>query len=163
LTGIGRIYTTTIDTYLRMFQYKILNNVLYLNFDLHRFKIIDSPTCSLCHSYPETIDHFFIECTEAKNYYIQIKNWLKEYSSVQLPESNKFNILLGVEDVVVNFIILLYKYSLYNARQNKGSVSLLLFINLIKKYEYIERIVAGSRNKNTYHEKKWEKLTGILY
>ena len=114
----NRIYTNTIDTYLRMFQYKILNNILYLNFDLYCFKIIEFSTCSLCHSYPETVDHLFIECTEAINYYIQVKNWLRSFG-VFLPELNKFDILLGVDDVLVNFVILLYKYSLYRSREKK--------------------------------------------
>ena len=38
----------TLDTNLRMFQYKLLNNVLYLNNMLFRFKKVDSPPCSYC-------------------------------------------------------------------------------------------------------------------
>ena len=40
----------TIDTNLRIFQYKILNNVLYLNEKLFKFKIVSSPLCSFCNS-----------------------------------------------------------------------------------------------------------------
>jgi hypothetical protein len=36
------IYKTTIDTKLRAFQYKILNNCLYLNKDLHKFRKVES-------------------------------------------------------------------------------------------------------------------------
>ena len=143
-----------------MFQYKILNNILYLNFDLYRFKIIEFSTCSLCHSYPETVDHLFIECTEA-NYYIQIKNWLRSFG-VFLPELNKLDILLGVDDVLVNFVILLYKYSLYRSREKNNMPSLLLFTNIIQKYEQIERKIARSRNKIAYHEKKWKRLSLLL-
>ena len=38
----------TIESSLRSFQYKILNNILYLNEKLFKFKIADSPLCSLC-------------------------------------------------------------------------------------------------------------------
>ena len=153
----NRIYTNTIDTHLRMFQYKILNNILYLNFDLYRFKIIEFWTYSLCHSYPETVDHLFIECTEAINYYIEIENWLRSFG-VFLPELNKLDILLGVDDVLVNFVILLYKYSLYRSREKNNMLSLLLFTNIILKYEQIERKIARSRNKIAYREKKMEKI-----
>ena len=44
----------TIDTNLRMFQYKILNNVLYLNETLVKFKIVSSLLCSFCNSEDET-------------------------------------------------------------------------------------------------------------
>ena len=48
----------TIDTNLRMFQYKILNNVLYLNETLVKFKIVSSLLCSFCNSEDETpINH----------------------------------------------------------------------------------------------------------
>ena len=39
---------TTIESSLRSFQYKILNNVLFLNERLYKFNVITSPLCSLC-------------------------------------------------------------------------------------------------------------------
>ena len=38
----------THNAYMRSFQYKILNNILYLNKKLHIFGIKSSPLCSLC-------------------------------------------------------------------------------------------------------------------
>ena len=153
----SRIYTTTVDSYLRMFQYKILNNVLYLNRDLHRFKISEDPSCSLCHVSSETIDHLFVECLEAKNYYFEIRDWLEEYE-IALPSSNKENIILGVDGTTENFIILLYKFSIYKQREKQKSPSLQQFKNLLKQYEIIEKKVAISKNKIHIHKKKWEKL-----
>ena len=49
----------TLDTNLRMFQYKLLNNVLYLNNMLFRFKKVDSPLCSYCNEEEETPLHLF--------------------------------------------------------------------------------------------------------
>ena len=49
----------TIDNNLRIFQYKILNNVLYLNEKLFKFKIVSSPLCSFCNSEDETQIHLF--------------------------------------------------------------------------------------------------------
>ena len=37
----------TIESSLRSFQYKILNNILHLNEKLFKFKIVASPLCSL--------------------------------------------------------------------------------------------------------------------
>ena len=50
----------TVDTKLRIFQYKIVSNVLYLNeklLDLKRF-----PLCSFCQSENETLIHLFHGC-----------------------------------------------------------------------------------------------------
>ena len=40
----------TIDTTLRSFQYKILNNVLFLNKKLYTFGITNTSLCSLCNA-----------------------------------------------------------------------------------------------------------------
>ena len=37
--------STTLDTKIRMFQYKILNNILYLNQRLYHMKLVASPLC----------------------------------------------------------------------------------------------------------------------
>ena len=39
----------TYNTYMRSFQYKVLNNVLFLNRKLHIFRIRSSPLCSFCY------------------------------------------------------------------------------------------------------------------
>ena len=46
--------SVTLDSSFRMFQYKLLNNVLYLNNMLFRFKIVDSPLCSYHNEEEET-------------------------------------------------------------------------------------------------------------
>ena len=43
------------------FQYKILNNVLYLNKLLFKFRKVKSPLCSIYKSAEETIIHLFSE------------------------------------------------------------------------------------------------------
>ena len=65
----------TLDTNLRMFQYKLLNNVLYLNNMLFRFKKVDSPLCSYCNEEEETPLHLFHSCLKTK----QLWNKLRQY------------------------------------------------------------------------------------
>ena len=50
----------TIDSRLRVFQYKLLNNALYLNQMLFTFGKADSPLCSFCKIIDETPLHLFI-------------------------------------------------------------------------------------------------------
>ena len=40
--------SVTLDTKIRVFQYKILNNILYLNQRLCHINLVESPLCSLC-------------------------------------------------------------------------------------------------------------------
>ena len=44
----------TNNTYMRSFQYKMLNNVLFLNKKLHSFGIKPFPLCSFCNLYDQT-------------------------------------------------------------------------------------------------------------
>ena len=56
----------TNNTFMRSFQYKILNNVLFLNKKLNTFGIKPSPLCCFCNLYDETPYHMFYECDRVK-------------------------------------------------------------------------------------------------
>ena len=49
-------------TNLRMFHYKILNNILYLNKQLFIFNKKYTKLCTYCKLQDETINHIFVEC-----------------------------------------------------------------------------------------------------
>ena len=54
----------TIDTTLRIFQFKILNNILYLNKKVSKFDLNVSPLCSLCNQHPEDVPHLICNCAK---------------------------------------------------------------------------------------------------
>ena len=56
----------TANSHLRCFNYKIINNVLFLNKQLFQFGKTQSPLCSFCHTEAETTLHVFHECSVAK-------------------------------------------------------------------------------------------------
>ena len=56
----------TLDANLRMFQYKLLNDILYLNNMLFRFKRVDSPLCSYCNEAEETPLYLDYSCLKTK-------------------------------------------------------------------------------------------------
>ena len=66
-------YNTTTESTARVFQYKILNNILYLNKRLHRMKLAESPLCGLCKLYPETISHLFFKCKVSSQLWKEIQ------------------------------------------------------------------------------------------
>ena len=59
-------HRATNESSLHVFQYKILNNILYLNNRLHKFGFVESPLCSLCNREPENILHLFCNCQETQ-------------------------------------------------------------------------------------------------
>ena len=56
----------TIDTTFRIFQFKILNNVLYLNKEISKFDLNVSPLCSLCNQHPGDLPHLFCNCQNTR-------------------------------------------------------------------------------------------------
>ena len=56
-----------------MFQYKVLNNVLYLNNMLFRFKKVDSPLCSYCDEEEETPLHLFHSYLKTKQLWEKLR------------------------------------------------------------------------------------------
>ena len=74
----------TIDTSTRIFQYKILNNILYLNDRFYEMTIAESPLCSLYGNDTQTILHLFIHCSITRNLWAQMQNWLSNI--LDIPE-----------------------------------------------------------------------------
>ena len=68
----------TLETKIRIFKYKLHNNVLYLNKELFQFGIISQSKCSFCQLYDETPHNIFYKCTYAQNLWNQLRLYLSE-------------------------------------------------------------------------------------
>ena len=63
----------TKNTSLRAFQYKVLNNVLYLNLKLFQFKVSTTSLSSYYNQHDETVQHLFSKCDEFISLWAEIK------------------------------------------------------------------------------------------
>ena len=68
---------------MRSFQYKLLNNVLFLNKKLHIFGIKSSPLCSFRNLYDEAPLHIFYECDDTKCLWLDLVQYFQ--NSLVLP------------------------------------------------------------------------------
>ena len=164
-----KIYTlagkATIDTRMRIFQYKILNNIPYLNRRLYRMKIVNSPMCSLCGQNVETVTHLFFSCIESHKLGTEIRNW--STSCIILPELTEKIIFLGwFEDhphnTLINHTILLYKQFIYKSRGAKSKINITGFRHFLKNIINTEKVIAKKRNKVDLHLKKWNPFLTLL-
>ena len=137
--GIYDTRIATLETKINsIFQNKLLNNVLYLNEKLFQFGIISQSKCSSCELYDDTLNHIFYECTYAQNLWNQLRLYLSE--KVSLPVLNPQSAIFGFTDVLdhnyllVNHLLLMFKYNIHNSRFNNTSSfqSLKCFIPQIK-------------------------------
>ena len=58
---------------LRAFQYKVMNNVLYLNHKHFQFKVSTNSLCSYCNKHDETVQHLFSTCNEVVSLWTKTK------------------------------------------------------------------------------------------
>ena len=152
----------TLDTRLRIFQYKILHNVLYLNKILHKFKKIDSPRCSFCDKEDETPLHLFFSCPRSKDLWNQLCNFFSHDLHLPLltPQSSIFGFYKNdyQHSVLINHLILIYKIYIYNARNNRK----LVFESLISKIKNVKEIETKTTTNHQKFQYKWRLLENIL-
>ena len=153
--------STTLDTKIRMFQYKILNNILYLNQRLYHMKLADSPLCSLCKREFETISRLFLRCESSKRLWAEIQKWSSH--TITLPQLSEKIVYLGwfsndPQTNLINHILLLYEYFLYSRRNDRGKVNFRAFKVYIRYVVKIEESIAKRKKNLTAHLSKWDPL-----
>ena len=144
-----------------MFQYKILNNILYLNQRLYHTKLADSPLCSFCKRELETISHLFLRCESSKRLWAEIQKWSSH--TVALPQLSEKIIFLGwfsndPQTNLINHILLLYKYFLYSRRNDRGKVNFRVFKVYIRYVVKIEESITKRKKNLTAHLSKQDPL-----
>ena len=125
-TNLTLTTEVSIDANLRIFQYKILNNILYLNKQLFIFNKKYTKLCSYCRLQDGTTNPICVEC----NFAIKLWSDLKDYCqcSFDLPILNPQSATFGFFEINPDLLILLnhillYKYCIYSSR-NFSKISL---------------------------------------
>ena len=152
----------TIDTKLRIFQYKLLNNILYLNKHIFMFRKKDTKHCSFCQLQDETINHLFVECNYSKNLWRDLKTYYQPSFSLPLlrPQSATFGFfdIDPHSSLLLNHILLLYKYYIYYSRDS-AKLSLVALTRSIKKISVMEkRFSFGNEKKSKALNKNWRNM-----
>ena len=86
-------HIVTINTRLRVFQYKVLNNALYLNKHLYIFTLSDTKLCSFCNQEDETVIHLFANRSKSKTLWNSLKEFFKY--TINLPSLTPQIVIFG--------------------------------------------------------------------
>ena len=95
---LSRLVTDNI--YMRSFQYKILNKILYLDKKLHIFGIKSSPLCFFCNLNDKTPFHIFYECDRVKFLWSELVQCFQ--NTLILPTLTPQTAILEILDPVSN-------------------------------------------------------------
>ena len=147
------------DSYSTIFQYKILNNILYLNKHLHQFKIVSTLHCSLCSSVNETVFHLFGECRLTIKLWKIVQKWSTTVGLVLQDLNAKDSVLgfLTTKGILLleNHVLLIFKTFLYRNKQDLNSVSFSHFRLYLKQIYDIEHNIALRNESLARHYSKW--------
>ena len=110
------IYTSTLSTEFRDFQYRLLNRPLVTNIELYKCKIIPSNLCTFCNERPETAMHLLLTCEISKIFWNTFLQHLpiKTGITIHFTEVDK---MLGITQFshqdIYNLLLIIVKQNIY--------------------------------------------------
>ena len=153
----------TLDSFARMFNFKILHNRLFLNQSLHSSGLVGSPLCSYCGLDDEDTIHLFCNCFKAKLLWEQIRSFFMP--QLNLPTLTRQNALLGLPDsctLLSCHLHLIFKISMYKKRDTKNC-NFQYFLSMVKNIMNIESQISFSNvNKKEINRNKWLPIINKL-
>ena len=153
----------TINARLRIFQYKVLNNALYLNKHLYIFKLSDPKLCCFCSHEDETVIHLLANCSKSKTLWNSLKEFFKGIINLPslTPQSGIFGFLQTDQELflILNYFLLLFKYYLYVSRCSKTISFAALKTNIKKTYILEKNLSRYDEKKKRFFLKKWGKVS----
>ena len=153
---------SSIDTYTRIFQYKLLNNTLYLNKKLFFFGKTSSPLCSYCHKYDEEVIHFFCTCENTQKLWLCLTQFFQ--SEITFDTLTPQTAFFGFIDsdskhfLIKNHLLLIFKMTLYKYR-GQVVLSFNILLKEIKRVKEIDEKWSELNDlENNKFERKWKMI-----
>ena len=164
----SNIYTTTIDTQLRWFQFRLLHRIIPTQKYLYITKISDDPVCNLCSEEEQDICHLFFECNVSLKFWESLQKLLKEQCiHCQNIKLDKELIIFGykknfISDKIFNFIILFAKFFLYKCKLSNSFPTINRFKILLKNRYSLEKYTAFMQNKEDIFSENWRLYQNLI-
>ena len=70
-------YKVASENYLKAFQYKISNAIIYDNSKLKKIGICESNLCSFCQIEKDSIEHMIFSCKKNKPFWLEVSKMIK--------------------------------------------------------------------------------------
>ena len=140
---------------MRSFQYKLLNNVLFLNKKLHIFGIKSFPIRSFCKCLWLDLAQYFQNS-------LVLPTLTPQTAIFGFPESTNSDCSFKKNKLLINHILLIFKLYVYRSRE-KQFIHINNLIAEIKSVKAIEKEIATSNSKKAIAFKnKWHITNGMI-
>lgn len=148
-------HSVALESYVKAFQYKVINSILYTNTKLCKIGYINNDLCTFCDAEPENLYHLFYECSHSKKFWNDFQSYWYLLSN-QLIHLSLQNVLFGIISKqcplsnLLNYFIIIGKLFLWDCRRSQVLPKIQGFQSkILIKYE-IERKI----NKKDFFKKK---------
>ena len=125
---------------------------------LFQYNKISSPECSFCKCEEETTIHFFYICRKTQALWMQLASHLNRHLNLLhlTPQTAIFGFvdISNKDYLIVNHLLLLFKYYIHNARDRKH----LVFEALIKNVKNIYDIERNLADQDPHKKTKFLKI-----
>ena len=138
------------------FQYKLVMRILTTNTFLKIIGVQENDFCSFCRNEPETLKHLFLTCSYVEKLWNDIADLLRVSRVGQL--SSGVKIFGEKNSALINHIITITKYVIYDARRRNARPSIDHFKNLLKQDFETEQYIARKNDELKRFINKWNDL-----
>ena len=142
----------------RSFQFRLLQNIIYLNDRLIHFGKASSDRCTQCNAAKETITHLFFECSITKNIFQKIQEYCELEYGVNMNYDLKTVIFNTVDDKprsFINLVILVAKFMIYSFRCRNKKVTSNTIVQKIEFIHSMEHKKALSEGNIKKYNERW--------
>lgn len=144
-------YRAIRDTKYQAFQYKVLHRIIPCNKYLANIRIKQDDTCAFCDEV-DSIQHFLLECDNAKLFWMQVCEWLEQNPGLVVQISQE-EFLFGVRPTIpdarqINFISIFFKFFIHRQKLfHNGDLPLILFLRELRTKLQIEKRICFLEGK----------------
>ena len=152
-------HLTAQEPYVKSFQYKVLNSILYTNAKLFKIGYLQHDKCTFCRTEQETLCHFLFYCQHSNILWKNVEQFYltitKEFHELCLRE-----VIIGItrsKCPLLNYLILIGKLYLWDCRKKQVLPNIEGFKFKVRTKYQIEKYISTKNNKlETFYE-KWPK------
>ena len=157
-------FSSTKDTRLRWFQFRLVHRILGVNSFLAKIGKKDNGLCTFCQAENETLIHLFCKCEISSTFWSQVKDWIEEVLGGNL-FLDDMAILFGIRKKswsAVNLILLLGRFHMYKMKMMDSKPSLKLFKEDVKQYYVMEKYTSLTNGWTAKFNAKWDALQTLF-
>jgi len=148
------------EPYLRSFQYKVLNSVLFTNDRLCKIGYISNSNCTFCHQLTETISHILFGCSFSNSLWHEVNGKiLSKIKSCRSLSLTYCDVIVGSfeeEMDLFNYIVILEKSFLWTCRCKETLPSLSHFMRILLIKNETEKHIYFKSDKKNFFKEKWK-------